>query len=343
MRRWLWIVMLAVAILLAEDAALWRYATRQLQTGLDQWVAAQRAAGWTVKAGEPRTGGWPLAATLTVPDVAIDGAPRLVPHGVSWSAHRVVLRVSLLHPAILQIEAPGTGRLRVGSGAGVPYAARRLAVAVPLQSDGPPPVLDLRAEHLAIDLPNRPVTVERLTAHVQVSPAAKQAQSAIAVTLRATGVGLPPAMHWALGPRIASLALDAALDGPLPVEGGPTERATTWRNDGGVLEVGRLDTAWGPLRLRANARLDLDAGLQPTGSGDARIAGYDATADALAAHGIMAPSAAIAAKAVLSLLAHAPDDGGPSEVDVPLTLRKRTLSMQRIPLLRFPELDWPAE
>ena len=49
----------------------------------------------------------------------------------------------------------------------------------------------------------------------------------------------------------------------------------------------------------------------------------------------MAPSAAIAAKAVLSLLAHAPDNGGPSQVDVPLTLRKRTLSMQSVPLLRI--------
>jgi hypothetical protein len=343
MRRWLWILMLVVVVLVAGDVALWRYATRQLQAGLEQWVAAQRAAGWTVKMAEQHTGGWPLAATLTVPDVAIDGAPRLVPHGVSWSAGGVVLRLSLLHPTILQIEAPGTGRLRVGNGAEVPYAAQRLAVAVPLQSDGPPPVLELRAERLAIDLPDRPVTVERLTAHIQVSPAAKQAQSAVAVTLRAAGVGLPPAMHWALGPRIASLVLDAALDGPLPADGGPTERATTWRNDGGVLELGRLDTAWGPLRLRANARLGLDAELQPTGSGDACIAGYDATADALAAHGIMAPSAAIAAKAVLSLLAHVPDDGGPSEVDVPLSLRRHTLSMQRIPLLRFPELDWPAE
>jgi hypothetical protein len=343
MRRWLRILAVALVLIVAGDALLWWYATRQLRAGLDRWVAAQRSAGWTIGMAGQRTGGWPLAATLTVPDVAIQGAHRLLPQGMSWTADRMVLRLSLLHPATLQIAAPGMGRLRLGGGPEVPYAAGQLAVAVPLQTGGPPPALDLRADRLAIDLPDRPVTVDRLTAHIVVAPAATQAQPAVAVLLEAAGVGLPPAMHWALGPRIASLSMDAALDGPLPAEGGLAERATTWRNDGGVLELSRLDTAWGPLRLRASARLALDSDLQPTGRGDARIAGYDATADALAAHGVMAPSAAIAAKAVLSLLAHAPDNGGPSEVDVPLTLRRRTMSMQRIPLLRIPELDWPGQ
>lgn len=77
------------------------------------------------------------------------------------------------------------------------------------------------------------------------------------------------------------------------------------------------------------------------GTGTAQVTGYAATLDALARAGLMSCSAATTAKAVLSLLANAPDDGSPSEVEVPLSLQYRTLSMRQVPLVRLPELDWP--
>ena len=77
------------------------------------------------------------------------------------------------------------------------------------------------------------------------------------------------------------------------------------------------------------------------GTGNARVVGYAETLDALATHGVISKSAATAAKAVLSLLAHTPEDGGPPDVEVPLTLQYRTLSMRQVPLLRLPEIDWP--
>jgi hypothetical protein len=70
------------------------------------------------------------------------------------------------------------------------------------------------------------------------------------------------------------------------------------------------------------------------------VVGYADTLDALATHGVISKSAATAAKAVLSLLANSPDDGSPPDVEVPLTLQYRTLSMRQIPLVRLPELDW---
>ena len=74
---------------------------------------------------------------------------------------------------------------------------------------------------------------------------------------------------------------------------------------------------------------------------DHAIVGYAETLDTLAAHSLISRSAATAAKAVLSLLANAPDDGLRPDVEVPLTLQYRTLSMRQVPLLRLPELDWP--
>ena len=86
----------------------------------------------------------------------------------------------------------------------------------------------------------------------------------------------------------------------------------------------------------------LDDQLQPMGSGNARIAGYADTLDRLAAAGMLTKSVAVAAKAILSLMAGTSDTDQPASVDVPLTLQFRTLSMRQVPLVRFPELDWPA-
>ena len=77
------------------------------------------------------------------------------------------------------------------------------------------------------------------------------------------------------------------------------------------------------------------------GAASARVVGYAETLDSLAAHAAISRSAATAAKAVLSLLANSPDDGSPPDVEVPLTLRYRTLSMRQIPLVRLPEIEWP--
>ena len=120
-----------------------------------------------------------------------------------------------------------------------------------------------------------------------------------------------------------------------------TERAAAWRDGGGALEIRRLALIWGPLDLTASATLALDEQLQPMGAGSARVVGYAETLDALAAHAAISRSAATAAKAVLSLLAHTPEDGSPPDVEVPLTLQYRTLSMRQVPLVRLPELDWP--
>ena len=46
--------------------------------------------------------------------------------------------------------------------------------------------------------------------------------------------------------------------------------------------------------------------------------------------------------ALATLMAGSGDSNEPSTVDVPLTLQYRTLSMRQVPLIRLPELDWPA-
>ena len=59
-----------------------------------------------------------------------------------------------------------------------------------------------------------------------------------------------------------------------------------------------------------------------------------------AAHAV-APQTAFAGKALLGLMAQ-PQPDGSSVVEVPLTLKDRTLLLGRLPLARLPELVWPT-
>jgi hypothetical protein len=346
-RRRLWIVLVAAPLLLvAADTLYWRVAAHNLEEGFAGWLAERRATGWTATTQPPVRGGWPLAATLTVPEVRLAGGQQDFPGGITWSAERLTLRVGLLRPGRLEVAAEGAQRLRLADGPDLPYTADRLRIIMPLQSGAPPRSADITARNLRAGMPTggdavAGMTIGLLHANFELRPSAQSGEPALAFGLRAESIGPPPPLARLLGPRIAVLAVEGALDGPVPHAPSPIDRASAWRDGGGTLEIQRCALNWGPLDLTASATLSLDEQLQPMGAGSARVVGYAETLDALAAHAVVSRSAATAAKAVLSLLAHSPDDGGPPDVEVPLTLQYRTLSMRQVPLVRLPELDWP--
>ena len=152
---------------------------------------------------------------------------------------------------------------------------------------------------------------------------------------------LPGGRPWPSGPDIASAAFDAALTGKLPGPGPVAARAAAWRDGGGTLALRHLALRWGKLGLSGSATMGLDDHLQPAGTATAALAGYDATLDALAASGTLAPRAVQAVKAVLAILARPPQGGGPRQVELPVTLHDRTLAAAGFPLLRLPEFLWP--
>jgi hypothetical protein len=344
MRRRLWLLLTALLLaVVIGDTLIWYFAAQRMRAGLADWVAARRATGWSISTATPEAGGWPLAATLTLHDVAMQGGAPDIPDGLAWRAERVVLRLGLLHPVVLWIDAEGVQHLRVASAPDITYTANRLQARVPLQADPSAQPLGLHGDALHASVPGAgdAVTLDWLDVDAVVNPTAPKGQAAVSMSVNAGGIGLPSRLNWPLGPRIASVVLDVALNGSLPRAVGLTARATAWRDGGGSLRVQHLQTQWGVLKLTATATLALDPELQPAGTGTAQVTGYAETLDALARNGLMSRSAATTAKAVLSLLAVTPVDGGPSEVEVPLSLQYRTLSMHQMPLVRLPELDWP--
>ena len=99
-KRWMFLIALLLAVVIG-DGLLWHFAVQQMRDGLAGWIAAMRANGWSVSATTPEAGGWPLEATLTVGDVALQGGASDIPGGLTWRAERVVLR---LHPKLAPIK-----------------------------------------------------------------------------------------------------------------------------------------------------------------------------------------------------------------------------------------------
>jgi hypothetical protein len=346
MRRKYWVIVIAIPLfLVAAEAVYWRIAADRLRTGYQAWLGAQVAQGWDVGSGAVSIAGWPGSATVTVPNLTLRHAGPTIPGDVTMASAGVTLSVSLFNPTILGVSLTGPMHVRVGDQPDVIVTGDERSVSVPLQQTGPLSV-SLHTSGLRLEAATGAwhVTVGLLNAEAVVAEATPADQSLPAATfaLSAEAIALPSGVKWPLGPNISSLSLDGRLNGPLPDTRDITHWAEAWRDGGGSLEITHLAMGWGPLGITSSATLALDDQLQPMGSGNGRIVGYAETLDKLAAGGMLTKSAATAAKAVLSLMAGTSDADEPSAVDVPLTLQYRTLSMRQVPLVRLPEVDWPA-
>ncbi|HVY17215.1 MAG TPA: DUF2125 domain-containing protein [Rhodopila sp.] len=355
-RRWyLYVVVILAIVLAGGDAVYWNWAASRMRDGLDAWIADRTAEGWHIEIGARSISGWPDAVTGRLTDVRMDytppsgapsgqpgggnpggGQPGFLPVPLRFAAAEVRLDLALYRPTTLTVALGGEQRLAVADAPPVLLAEDALEAHLPLTG---PPGHD-------VTVTGRGLRVEPATrawvAHVaQVDGRASLAEpSGIDFLCAASGIDLPPRFKYPLGPKISDIAVNGTLNGPFPAGRTLADAAGAWRDGGGSLEVRHAAVDWGPLWLRSSATLALDDQLQPMGSGSAKVSGYDETLDHLAAAGVLSRSAATVAKAMLSLLAGTGTGGAPAEVEVPLTLQYRTLSMRQVPLVRLPELDW---
>jgi Uncharacterized protein conserved in bacteria (DUF2125) len=344
MWRRLGLGVLGVLVLLAGGYTAWWYVlSRRVEAGFAGWAAARGAEGWTVSAGESRLAGWPLSAGIELSAVRIAGGAPELPVVVEWQAAGLGLRVAPFHPTVLTIVPRGEQRIG-GPGGPALAVTGRLRGRVPLDRAEAPWPLDVTAEAVRVRpaLGGAAALIGRLAAHSELDPAASATATALAATVDAQRIDLPPGRSWPLGEHIEAVAGEAAVSGPVPQAGAPAARAEAWRAAGGAAVLRQGTLRWGPLDASATARASLDATLQPVAEGTARITGWPQALDVLAAHHVIPEHAALAAKAVVSLLAETPPGGGPSVLTAPFSVRDGVLSARQIPLARVPGLDWPA-
>ncbi|GGG33399.1 hypothetical protein GCM10010964_21590 [Caldovatus sediminis] len=338
---------LVLAALAAGHALLWRWTGDRIETSFEAWARTRRATGWQVEHGPPQRGGWPFAATLRLPGFRLAGGGATLPGGMDWQAEALVLRVALPRLDRLVVEAHGRQRLRLAA-TEIPFAADRLEAALPLAAEVLPREADLRAERLRLraGAGAGALEVERAQAHLETSTTAIEGEPAVLLAFAAEGITLPPRAAGGnpLPRRAESLAGELVLSGPVPLgRRDPVTRAEAWRDAGGTLELRSIALRWGPVGAEAQATLTLDEALQPMGAGTVRVSGVGPAIEALAAEGALTPRGAATARTVLALLARTPAEGGPSRVELPITLEDRTLSLGgRLQLARLPPLAWPS-
>ncbi|MFC7477186.1 DUF2125 domain-containing protein [Dankookia sp. GCM10030260] len=339
---------LLAALLAAGHALLWRWMGGQLEAGFQDWTAQRRALGWRVEHAAPVRGGWPFAATLTLPRFRLEGGGATLPGGIDWQAEALVLRLAPPRLDRLAVEMPGRHRLRLGDW-DLPFAADRLAATLPLEAGVLPREARLEAGRLRLGTPAGAVELRTARLEVETRMTAIEGEPAVTLRVAAGEVLLPPGEGSALAPAVAVLGrgmteamLDLVLGGPMPPGRGPAAKAEAWRDGGGTLALQGLALRWGPLAASGTATLTLDEDLQPMGAGTLRVAGAGEALQAAAQAGLLGRSAAATGRTVLRLLSRTPAAGGPAELDLPLTLENRVLAAARVRLAQLPEWHWPV-
>jgi len=334
---------IALALVAALHALLWRWAGSEMQAGVDAWVASRRALGWRVTHGPAQRGGWPLAATLTLPDVELNGGTATLPGGFGLAAESLVMRVALPRLDRLLVAMPGRNRLRLGE-LDLPFAADRLSIAVPLERNVLPREATAEAERLRLATPAGSFELRSLRLDIETRLTATEGEPALQLALRAEDVVLPPTPPAlvALGRQLERATLEAALTGPVPPGRFPTTKAEAWRDGGGSFELRGLTLDWGKVGLGVTATLTLDEALQPMGAGSLKMRGANEAIAAAQSAGLLPAGMVRPARMLVHLRSRVPPEGGPPQFEVPLTLEDRTLAAGRFPLAHLPRLVWPS-
>jgi hypothetical protein len=337
-------IALTLVLLPALDWAACQVLQHRMRAEYAAWSATITSQGWALRADRVNEGGFPFGATLTLNDLTLSGGRAMLPGGLDWHAERVRLSIGLLHFWRLMVEPQGEQTIRLASADAVVFSADRLFAQVPL-GRGRADSVALEAGELTAGLQRSRQHQDVRIDHLSVGLMAHRegaARIAAEADIDASGIELPDNKTWPLGAVVRNAAATIDLASPALSGIAAADQARAWRDWGGFVTVRDLQLRWGPLDLRARAKLSLDDRLQPAGKGEAYISGWAQTIDALAASGTIEAGMAQTVKLVVGLMARAPDHSanGPAGLSLPFTLKDSTLSVGKIPLIQLHRFAW---
>jgi hypothetical protein len=318
-----------VAVVLAIDSGGWWFVTNRMEAEVADWKQAQSAAGFVVEAGPPRRGGWPFDAELILPAVTMATGTPGQPDAVAWQCDQVRLVYAPWMPEMLTLLVDGNQTVRLGAGPPVDVSVGRLDAHIPLDATGQAQGFAVAAREVAIPVPGGPVRIGALSVHVRQMDAFVSASDTTV-----PGPNLP------FGGTIASVDFHVRSSGPIPFLRDVASALAAWRDHGQTLAIDDLVLRWGPLDVRGNGSLGLDAAMQPDGTAQVQLTGFMEVIEALARSGAITRNDARVAGTLLGLMSR-PGASDVAEADLPLTLKDRTLLVGAIPVARVPVLVWP--
>lgn len=332
---------LAVLVILVSGYTIWWLdAADRFRTQTLAWVEQRRAEGWQIAFTDVRRRGYPetLGVRFERPELSPPGRPDL-----HWRAARLRLSAPVFSARPPRLAVSGDQLIEfVDAGEARRWAGRAEQMSFDIQpAYGWMPNGRLAVRDLSLtDDHGGTLSLGRLDIVSTGDPAAAATAdvSTWGVRLAAERMQLPKGLLTACSGPIDSLDADAELYGPLAPSPWPLALAR-WRDEGGVVELGRLQVACGELKLDGEGTLALDKEGQPMGAMSTHVQGYDAALDRLAAAQAIDPHVAAAAKILLRALARSDADGA-ATLNAPVTLQDRSLSIGPVKLLRIPPVRW---
>jgi hypothetical protein len=330
------VILLAVLLVLAGGAlaGFWFYGRGLVADGIAGWQRDWRALGGTADFAPPPVEGFPLrlSARFIAPTLAL-------PSGETWRGPPSVDAWAWLWSfRTVHFEAPGHHELELPAGH-LALDAEALGGSIAFGDLGPERLsLEVAQATLANRELGRSLHVDALT--LSAGPLVPLDGRDYAIAFDGDLKGFPLPDGDALGaqllaPTIQHLHLAGTLKGPLALEADPRAAAARWRDGGGVLELGRVELAWGDLALKGSGSLTLDEAFRPKGKLMFESAGLLALVERMDRAGLIDPEVAPALKTALKALAAGQDKTGRDLVTLPVTAQDGVLSLGIVPLGRL--------
>jgi hypothetical protein len=323
-------MLVATAVLVG--AGLWYFAhvvQNGITAGLVQWADQRRQQGWTVDARlSPVAALW-VSPGLALRGIRLQGTSDWAPGGFQLAADHVDVRADMFDSAHLKVTIKGNITLRLGAMAPVSFTADQLTGLVTLRSKR----LGDRASIVGIAIDGKNLhSVDGSGYAIGILDGVLALDDSGAKLDLRTEASVVPADvmglgRYGLGQHLSDVTLTAALVGWPPALGSRSARADIWRASGGEIDVSHLVVGWGPLGLVGQGRLGLNQNLQPDLSAKLQVRGFQTVLQGLGENGAL----------VASVLAAADPDG---VVEANLRLKKGNLTVNRIPVAKFPAIKW---
>lgn len=330
---------LTFAVLLITYLGVWAGTAALLTQQANAWIKSQRQNGMYIQHGEPIYSGFPSRVVITYPAASI--ASGVFPTGWAWSTQTISIAARPLLLNQLFFNLTGTHSLTL-PGTPTPtlnFASTYANFELGMDSGGA-----ISAGRLS---------VSELTAAWSGSDTSTivldQGNFSI-VSHKATNTwGIETTLHGLRVPGIFSTHVDPviervnfATETRLPPSHQSWQNSLwAWMDNGGMIEVHKLEIVWPPISVTAAGSMALDEELQPSGTFSANIQGFFETLDILRAEGIVRSQDSAMAKIVLGLLTRPPPNGGPPELSVSMTINDQKLYAGPVMIMKLPLVTWP--
>ena len=281
-RPGLWALAALPLLLCAGWSAFWFYASGRVTSGLDDWIAREKAAGRTWACPDRVIQGFPLRFELScrAPSLAVQNAEGQTLAGLgALTALAQIYQPNQMDMEIkgpLVIKRPGGGQTTLDAAA-IRASLRANIADYPnifdrLSLTADEPVLTLEGPGAA----GASARAARAEVHLRAVAGRPAADGAFDITAKITDAAVPEIDAFTQTSDPASLDVTGRiLRLNLPGKGNTAARLEAWRAAGGTLEITQAALTKGAVRIGATGLLALDGEHRADGRLDASLAGAE--------------------------------------------------------------------